>query len=79
MFFVVVVFFFEGGGCLFLFSLWVFLFVCAFCSYVIIALMLNNLFMYSVCLPCTRFVLALFVRMLSCFSFVLVFIVVQTL
>ena len=32
------------------FSLWAFLFVCAFCSYVIIAPMLNNLFMYPVCL-----------------------------
>ena len=38
----------------FWFSLWAFLFVCAFCSYVIIAPMLNNLFMYPVCL-CTRF------------------------
>ena len=77
------VFFFLGGGLggyLFVFSLWGFLFVCAFCSYVIIAPMINNLFMYPVCLclkSCTRFVLALFVRMLSlCFSFVLVFMVV---
>ena len=34
-----------GGG-----SLRAFLFVCAFCSYVIIAPMPNNLFMYPVCL-----------------------------
>ena len=67
--------------CVFFFCL--FVFVCFFPSYVIIALMLNNLFMYSVrlCLiPCTRFVLALFECMLSlCFYFVFVFIVVWTL
>ena len=41
-------------SCLLFFSPLVgFLFVCAFCSYVIIAPMLNNLFMYPVCLCLT--------------------------
>ena len=43
-------FFFCFGFFLVWFSLWAFLFLCAFCSYVIIAPMLNDLFMYPVCL-----------------------------